>query len=297
MAAGAGLRALAALEVEGLHFFQQFLLVAKFGAGQLVEIPGILLLLLRQHAALAGTDAGARHFGTPGQGDFCFLGQGPKTHVGHKQRHAQGQRFARFRANDQLGGHVGVVRQGLAGHLRHHQLQIVPVRQVVAGHAHGRGRPMVAHVAQAFPGQLIDKLNGGFFFGGSGFRGVAGLAFAVLVVAAVGFGRFLANLIIAELLVGAIAVRRATGLLALAQHRLLVFFRLEDFRLEACVCVGTVAEGLVAGATAHAERVFLSFLQGDFLRLVISDHRIAHRKAPVFVCAGNGRKTLEVYGH
>ena len=84
VSAGTGLGALATLEVECLHFLQQLFFVAKLGAGQLIEVTGVFLLLLRQHSAFAGTDTGTRELGPPGQGNLRLLRQGPEAHVGNE---------------------------------------------------------------------------------------------------------------------------------------------------------------------------------------------------------------------
>jgi hypothetical protein len=62
--AGAGLGALTALEVEGLHLLQQVEAPAEAGGGELVEVAAVLGLLLREHPALAGADPGAAELGT-----------------------------------------------------------------------------------------------------------------------------------------------------------------------------------------------------------------------------------------
>lgn len=84
MATGAGLGALATLEVKRLHFLEQFFLVTELGAGQLVEVSGIFLLLLRQHAALARADAGARKLGATSESNLGLLRQCPEAHVGNE---------------------------------------------------------------------------------------------------------------------------------------------------------------------------------------------------------------------
>ena len=74
MSAGAGLGALAALEVKCLHPGQEFLFVAEPGAGQLIEVARVGRLLFGQHAAFTGTDARAGQFGPFRQGNLGLLG-------------------------------------------------------------------------------------------------------------------------------------------------------------------------------------------------------------------------------
>ena len=73
MAAGAGLRALAELEVQCLHPVQAGLVPAETARGQLVEVAGALGLLLGEHPALAGADRRARPLGAAPE---CGLGLG-----------------------------------------------------------------------------------------------------------------------------------------------------------------------------------------------------------------------------
>ena len=51
---------------------------------------------------------------------------------------------------------VDLVEQRQPGQLRGHELDAVPVRQLLAGHAHGRHRAVVAGLGQAVGGQLVD---------------------------------------------------------------------------------------------------------------------------------------------
>ena len=92
MASGAGLRALAELEVEGLHLGDLVDVPAEPPRGQFVEVPTVGLLLLGQHATLARTDSGARKFCALGQRDFCLRGQGTKTHVRYEDWNVEFER-------------------------------------------------------------------------------------------------------------------------------------------------------------------------------------------------------------
>lgn len=111
----------------------------------------------------------------------------------------------------------------------------------------------------------MNKLNRRLVLCRLGFWSVTGLALIVAIV--VRIRCLLANLIIAELLVGAVTVGSASGLFALAQNRLFVFFRLEDLGFESGVSMGTVAERLVIGTTTDAKGVFFALFETDFLGL------------------------------
>ena len=92
MPAGAGLRPLPELEVEGGDVGHLVERPAESSRSQLVEVARVLGLLLGQHAALTGADAGSGPLGTPGQRHLGLLRQRPEAHVGHEDRHRQFER-------------------------------------------------------------------------------------------------------------------------------------------------------------------------------------------------------------
>ena len=103
VAAGAGLGALAALEVKGLRRLDLVPAEAEARRGQLVEVARVGLLLLGQHAAFARADAGAGQLGAARQRHLGRGRQRAEAHVRHQQRNAQRQRLLRVRADDDLG--------------------------------------------------------------------------------------------------------------------------------------------------------------------------------------------------
>ena len=158
MAAGAGLGALAALEVEGLALLHLVHGVAEAGRGQLVQVAGVGGLLLRQHAALAGADAGAGHLGTHGQGHLGLFGEGAEAHVRDEQRTLQHQGFVRIGADDHLGADRVFVQQRHLVQLGGQELDLFPLGQLVARHAHGADPAMVTDLGQPVFGQVLDVL-------------------------------------------------------------------------------------------------------------------------------------------
>ena len=89
MAAGAGLGALATLEVERLHLLQVVLGIAKHGAGQFIEIARVGGLFFWQHTALARADAGAGQFRASCQRYLRFFGKSTEAHVRNHQGNIQ----------------------------------------------------------------------------------------------------------------------------------------------------------------------------------------------------------------
>ena len=103
MAAGAGLGRLAAFEMERLHPHHLVPGEAEAGGGVFVEVAAVRGLLLGQHAAFAGGDAGAGKLGAARERDLGRLRQRAEAHVGDDQRDFQRQRLLRIRADHDLG--------------------------------------------------------------------------------------------------------------------------------------------------------------------------------------------------
>jgi len=109
--ARAGLGALPALEVEGLHLLDQLHAEAEARRRQLVEVAGVLGLLVGQHAALARADAGAGPLGAAGQRHLGLLGERAEAHVRHEERRLEPQRLLRVGPDHELRPHLLVVEQ------------------------------------------------------------------------------------------------------------------------------------------------------------------------------------------
>jgi hypothetical protein len=72
----------------------------------------------------------------------------------------------------------------------------------------------------------------------------------------------LADLVIPELFMAAIALGFVAAVLALAQRIVLAFVALEGQRGEITALVGTIAKGLLAAKTTHTEKILLVFFEG-----------------------------------
>ncbi len=123
------------------------------------------------------------------------------------------------------------------------------------GHAHRRHRPVVAHLGEAFLGELMDQRDGRFFGCGLGDRQ------APLLLGDAGAG--LADLLLLELLVGTVAEREICRVLACTQVSSTGFFGGEGLGAEVCAGVGAVAERLAFASTAGAEVVLLALAKVD----------------------------------
>ena len=159
MPPGAGLGALAALEVEGLHGLQLVPGEAETARGILVEVAAAGLLLLRQHAALAGADAGAGKLGAPRERDLGGLRERAEAHVRDDERNVERERLLRIGPDHHLGADRLVVQMRHAMELRGDELDVVPARQVLARHAHGHDDAVVAGLAEAVPRIALDEPN------------------------------------------------------------------------------------------------------------------------------------------
>ena len=71
-----------------------------------------------------------------GEGDLRLFRQRPEAHVRNEQRNLEAKRFGGRRADDELGTHRRVIEQRLGGHLRGHDLEVVPMGKDAAGHTH-----------------------------------------------------------------------------------------------------------------------------------------------------------------
>jgi hypothetical protein len=96
----------------------------------------------------------------------------------------------------------------------------------------------MAEPLQTLSGQMVNQFHGWFF--GSCFR------FRCSVFILADSGSLMADPVVAESLMGAVAVGRVEGVFAGAQPGVRVFLHLEGQRGEASVFMGTVAEGLVS---------------------------------------------------
>ena len=152
--AGAGLGALAELEVQRLHPVEVHLVPAEPARRQLVEVAGALGLLLGQHAALAGADRGARPLGAARERDLRLRRQRAEAHVGHEHRDVEAQRAGGGRADRHRRVDGFVVQPREAVQLRGEDLQVVPLRELVAGHTHGGDGAVRA--GQPVLGQPVD---------------------------------------------------------------------------------------------------------------------------------------------
>ena len=156
VSAGAGLGALSSLEVKGLRPARLVHGPPEPGRRQLVEIARVVLLFLRQHAALARADAGPRHLGSLGQRHLGLFAEGSKAHVAHEEGDVQAERPLRLRADDELRAHGVVVGQRTGGELGGEDLEVGPAGEIGERHAHRRNHPVVADLLQAVPGELLD---------------------------------------------------------------------------------------------------------------------------------------------
>jgi len=86
----------------------------------------------------------------------------------------------------------------------------------------------------------------------------------------------LADKVVAERLVAAIAVGLVVTVFALAQVVFLAFVAGKRLRSELATLVGTVAEGLLATLATGAEKILAVFFQGDFGGAVGGDGRLCH---------------------
>ena len=158
VAARAGLRALAALEVEGLAQRSSLSMApaearrrpARRSSGSQASCSS------GQHAALARADARARQLRALREGDLRLLAEGAEAHVADEQRDVEVQRLAGGGTDHQLGGDLLVLEQGLGGELRGQQLEVVPARQLRRGNAHGGHHAVVSEHRQAVACQALD---------------------------------------------------------------------------------------------------------------------------------------------
>ena len=163
VAAGAGLRALAQLEVQRLHLVQARLVPAEPAGRELVEVAGALGLLLRQHPALARADRRCRRPRRPrASAVLASAESAPKLMSDTNTGMSQAQRLSPL-----PGRCVTVVSTGSSSsvreavQLRGEDLQVVP-----AWAAPARGTPIAATVAVrpgepvAWPAAWISATNG-----------------------------------------------------------------------------------------------------------------------------------------
>jgi hypothetical protein len=85
----------------------------------------------------------------------------------------QFQRFFRLRADDHFSTHSRIFSERLPIQLRHHNLDIVPVRQSIPRHTHRGHRSVMAYRVESLARQLVDELEVGLLLGVAG----GGLAF------------------------------------------------------------------------------------------------------------------------
>jgi len=95
----------------------------------------------------------------------------------------------------------------------------------------------MAEPLQTLSGQMVNQFHGWFF--GSCFR------FRCSVFILADSGPLMADLVVAERSMGAVAVGWVAGVFAGAQPGVCVFLHLEGQGGETCVLMGTVTEGLV----------------------------------------------------
>ena len=180
MAAGAGFGALSALEVKCLHLLKMLEIPPETGGGKFIEVSLVVLLLFGKHAAFAGTDSGAGQLRARGQSDLGLLRERSKAHITDEQRDIQyqwlfGRRPDHCRGIDRL-----VLQQRQSRQLPGHQLDRLPLRQLIPGHAHGRHRSVVADVVQAVCREFVDVCDERFV-GGVGRLDPAALIAVILV--------------------------------------------------------------------------------------------------------------------
>ena len=146
------------LEVERLHLGRGTSYVpAEAGRRQLVEVAGALGLLLGQHAALAGADAGARQLGAAGERGLGLLRQRAEAHVGHEDRDVEPQRLVGVRAR--CTPRCRPARRRAAGSGASCAVtnwRSSHVGSSVAGHAHRGDRRRGAVSDSPLRGQLVD---------------------------------------------------------------------------------------------------------------------------------------------
>jgi hypothetical protein len=156
MSTGSGLGTLAGLEVEGLALRDLVETPAELRRRELVEVPGVRLLLLRQHAAFSGADARSGQLGAHRQGRLGLLRERAEAHVAHEEGDLQLEGPRGRRPHDQSGVHRVVIQEGPSGELRGQELKVAPAGQLVERHAHGRDLAVVPESAQAVPGERLD---------------------------------------------------------------------------------------------------------------------------------------------
>jgi len=156
MPARTGLGSLAELEVEGLDVVDPVERPTESSRCELVHVPAVLLTLLRQHPALAGTDGGAGTVGSSCQGDLGLLGDGAEAHVGHEQRDLESKWSLCSGPDDDLGLHLVAVEQRPAGELCRDDLDRVPRWQLALRDSHRHDTSVVADVREAVARQLPD---------------------------------------------------------------------------------------------------------------------------------------------
>jgi hypothetical protein len=156
VAAGAGLGPLPALEVEGLHAGDLVEAPAEARRGVLVEVARALGLLLGEHAALAGGDAGAGLLGAAGEGDLRLLAEGAEAHVADEDRDLEAQRPFGARADDELGGDRGVVEQRLGGELAGDDLDVDHCGSSERGTPMAETAPWWPSLVEAVARELLD---------------------------------------------------------------------------------------------------------------------------------------------
>ena len=163
VAAGSRLRALAELEVERLDLGEHVPAPAEPGRGELVEVARVLALFFGEHAALARADTGARELRAPCQCRLRLLRQRAERHVGDEQRHVEPQRSRRVRSDAHLVADGHLVEQRESRELRGHELDRVPARELLAGHAHRGDEAVVADLREAVRRELVYPHDVGLF--------------------------------------------------------------------------------------------------------------------------------------
>ena len=85
-----------------------------------------------------------------------------------------------------------------------------------------------------------------------------------------------ADLVVAERLVAAVAVRFVGAVLALAQEVILALRAFEGLGHELAALVRTVAKRLLAALATDAKVILATFLERDFDGAIIGNHGLAH---------------------
>ena len=134
---------------------------AELPGCELVEVPGVGLLLLGQHAAFAGADPGAGQLGPFGQRDLGLFGECAETHVGHEEGNVEYERFRGVRADRDRRVDRHVVEQWATSELGGDELDVVPLREQLARNAHRRDRSVMADLREPFGRQLADQATWG----------------------------------------------------------------------------------------------------------------------------------------